>query len=200
MDSDSTKSKILDVAQHYCQKVGFNAFSYADIAKELNLKKASIHYHYPTKAKLGQALIERYHQQFSSKLDLISQQHPSSPYQQITSLMALMAGLLAESRLCLCGMLASDFATLDPDMQKELQAFFQTVENWLTLNIECGVKSGLFAVLDSPKIVARGFVATLQGMLMTARAFNEPVRYEGVGNWLISTIYNKQNINQSSTL
>lgn len=43
----------MDVANKYIQKVGFNAFSYSDLANEIGIKKASIHYHFPSKMDLG---------------------------------------------------------------------------------------------------------------------------------------------------
>lgn len=41
------------MANKYIQKVGFNAFSYSDLADEIGIKKASIHYHFPSKIDLG---------------------------------------------------------------------------------------------------------------------------------------------------
>ena len=42
------------------QVTGFNGFSYADIAAELQLTKAALHYHFAGKAELGEALLARY--------------------------------------------------------------------------------------------------------------------------------------------
>jgi len=47
------------VAERLVQVRGFNGFSYADIAAELHITKASLHYHFATKADLGEALIAR---------------------------------------------------------------------------------------------------------------------------------------------
>ena len=49
----STYNQILELANKYIQKVGFNAFSYSDLANEIGIKKASIHYHFPSKTDLG---------------------------------------------------------------------------------------------------------------------------------------------------
>ena len=49
----STYNQILELANKYLQKVGFNAFSYSDLANEIGIKKASIHYHFPSKTDLG---------------------------------------------------------------------------------------------------------------------------------------------------
>ena len=58
-DTD-TATRILDVAERLAQTRGFNGFSYADIAAEVGITKAALHYHFATKAGLGQALIGRY--------------------------------------------------------------------------------------------------------------------------------------------
>ena len=58
-DKPDTAARILDVAERLVQTRGFNGFSYADVASELDVTKASLHYHFPGKAELGQALIAR---------------------------------------------------------------------------------------------------------------------------------------------
>jgi len=50
--SEAAKA-ILDVAEQLAQTKGYNGFSYADIAAQLGLTKASLHYHFPSKAELG---------------------------------------------------------------------------------------------------------------------------------------------------
>ena len=59
-DPTYTSQQILDIAQRLVQTRGFNAFSYADIASVLGVSKASLHYHFASKAELGVKLIERY--------------------------------------------------------------------------------------------------------------------------------------------
>src|SRR5579864_7089552 len=65
---------ILDVAERLAQTRGYNGFIYADIAAQLRVTKASLHYHFPSKAELGRALIERYRKVFSGALDAIDQE------------------------------------------------------------------------------------------------------------------------------
>ena len=55
---------ILDVAERLVQVRGFNGFSYADIAAELQITKAALHYHFAGKADLGETLIARYADRF----------------------------------------------------------------------------------------------------------------------------------------
>ncbi len=56
----STRTRILDVGERLVQVRGFNGFSYADVAAELSVAKASLHYHFPSKAELGEAIVTRY--------------------------------------------------------------------------------------------------------------------------------------------
>ena len=55
-----TATRILDAAQALVQQRGYNAVSYGDLAEALDLTTAAIHYHFPSKADLGQALVGRY--------------------------------------------------------------------------------------------------------------------------------------------
>src|SRR6476660_10416360 len=68
VDDGDTASRILDSAESLVQVRGFNGFSYADVASELSLTTASVHYHFPGKAELGRALIVRYAGRFSDAL------------------------------------------------------------------------------------------------------------------------------------
>ena len=56
------------MAERLVQERGFNGFSYADIASELQVTKPALHYHFPTKVDLGTALIGRYSQRFAHAL------------------------------------------------------------------------------------------------------------------------------------
>src|SRR3954466_8483408 len=68
----TTRDQVLDVAERLAQTRGFNGFSYADIPAELGITKASLHYHYPSKADLGCAIVDRYGQRFRAALGQIS--------------------------------------------------------------------------------------------------------------------------------
>jgi len=54
-----TKKLILDIAEDLLLDRGYNGFSYKYIATSLNIKNASIHYHFPAKTDLGVAIIQR---------------------------------------------------------------------------------------------------------------------------------------------
>src|SRR5918993_590739 len=77
-DTD-TATRILDVAERLVQRRGFNGFSYADVASELGISKASLHYHFAGKAELGEALIGRYAGRFAAALEEIDRDGADAP-------------------------------------------------------------------------------------------------------------------------
>ncbi len=55
----STRDQLLEAAGELLQRVGYTSFSFRDLAEQVGIRTASIHYHFPTKADLGLALVER---------------------------------------------------------------------------------------------------------------------------------------------
>src|SRR5213076_801788 len=100
-----TSEQILDVAERLVQTRGFNAFSYADVAGELGVTKASLHYHYPSKAELGTALMARYTARFGAALATIDA-GGGEPSAKLRAYVELYLEVLRGRRMCLCGMLA----------------------------------------------------------------------------------------------
>src|SRR6201987_6515356 len=67
-----TAEQILELAEMLIQTRGYSAFSYQDIADSLGIRKASIHYHFPSKTDLGIAVVDRYVARFAAGLATIS--------------------------------------------------------------------------------------------------------------------------------
>jgi TetR/AcrR family transcriptional repressor of nem operon len=63
------KDKILDAAEKRVRGAGFSAMSFRDLASDVGIKSASVHYHFPTKPDLGEALVDRYTSQFKEHLE-----------------------------------------------------------------------------------------------------------------------------------
>ena len=60
--------EILDAAETMIQSQGYNGFSFREIADQVGIKSASVHYHFPTKADLGAAVARRYTDRFLDQL------------------------------------------------------------------------------------------------------------------------------------
>ena len=179
-----TAKAILDCAQSLCQKRGFGGFSYRDIADQLGIKTASIHYHFASKEVLGEALVARYREDFISQLSKISMEikNPEKRIQRFTELLG--SALRDENKICLCMMFASELETIGEGMKSQVRGFFDDVERWLEQNFSEGKGSGLMKFHTSAKITARNYLAALQGLAIWARAFDDPSRYDTGRNWL----------------
>src|ERR1043165_2167161 len=105
-----TARNILDAAERLVQTRGFNGFSYADIAAELSVTKASLHYHFPSKAALGRALIMRYQIAFGRALETIDAKARTAR-DRLRRYVAVYDGVMRDDRMCLCGMFAAEYAT-----------------------------------------------------------------------------------------
>ena len=163
---------ILDVAERLAQTRGFNGFSYADIAAKLKVTKASLHYHFPSKAELGRALIARYHAVFGAALEEIIAKAPNAK-DRLRRYVGLYDRVMSNNRMCLCGMLAAEYATLPAAMQSELRQFFDANQRWLTIVLEEGRRRGELSFRDSPQELARTLVGTLEGAMLVARTYGD---------------------------
>jgi TetR/AcrR family transcriptional regulator, transcriptional repressor for nem operon len=168
---------ILDVAERLAQTRGYNGFSYADIAAELGVTKASLHYHFPSKAELGRALIDRYHGLFGAALDAIDLQ-ARPPQEKLKKYVGLYNSVLSNERMCLCGMLAAEYATLPAPMQEGLTRFFDANERWLTAVLEDGLRSGTFLFKEAARERARVLLGALEGAMLVARSYGNARRFE----------------------
>ena len=175
--ASQTAGQILDVAERLAQTRGFNGFSYADIAGELGVTKASLHYHFPGKADLGRALIERYTIGFAAALERI--EHSGLPaYAQLQRYVAIYGDVLKAGRICLCGMLAAEYTTLPAPMQEAIRAFFDANERWLSRLLEAGRKDTSVRFDGTAAEAARAITSALEGAMLLARPYGGAARFE----------------------
>jgi TetR/AcrR family transcriptional repressor of nem operon len=179
-----TEEFILDVAERLAQTRGFNGFSYADIAEEVGVTKASLHYHFRTKSELGRSLIVRYSQTFRRALDAISASG-APPGERLRQYVNLYGDTLEGGRMCLCGMLAAEITTLAPPMQEELRRFFDLNEEWLAWEFQEGRKAGSLNFEGDPRDAARSFIGALEGAMLVARSYGDSSRFETAASRLL---------------
>jgi len=182
-----TAQRILDVAERLVQTRGFNGFSYADIAEALDVTKASLHYHFPSKAELGKRLIERYEEAFLGLLKAIDATGAGAR-DKLRRYARIYADVLRDNRMCLCGMLASDYATLPKPMKEEVKHFFDENEQWLAAVLEQGRKSGSLEFKGSALELARVIVGSLEGAMMLARSYGDASRFDTAAERLIGSL------------
>ena len=127
----STAERILDTAQALAQVRGYNGFSYADISAELSITKPSIHYHFPSKAQLAEALIARYRQRFAAARQEVDEAS-AGVRERLVGYARLYAEVFTDGgRMCLCGVFAADAASLPPEVRRATAAFFDDQQRWV---------------------------------------------------------------------
>ena len=182
-----TPTRILDVAERLAQTRGYNGFSYADIAGELGLTKASLHYHFPGKAELGEALIDRYASRFAAALASLGEQQADARV-ALEAYIELYAAVLREDRMCLCGMLAAEYATLPASMQAAVIRFFDASEAWLEAVIDRGRIEGGLHFSGAARDEARLLIGGLEGAMLVARSYGDVTRFRAVADRLIAAL------------
>lgn len=182
-----TATRILDVAERLVQQRGYNAFSYADVAAELGIKTASLHYHFAGKAALGLALVDRYATRFQSALQAIDARAPEAAA-KLVGYTELYAEVLRQHRMCLCGMLAADYLTLPEPMRSAVLAFFQHNERWLALVLSQGAADGSLRPTEHPENSASTLIGAIEGAMLVARAFDDVERFERTADLILVSL------------
>jgi TetR/AcrR family transcriptional repressor of nem operon len=180
-----TATRILDVAERLAQVRGFNGFSYADIAAELGITKAALHYHFASKADLGEALIDRYAARFSDALAAIDAA-ASAPPAKLRGYAELYVDVLRNQRMCLCGMLAAEYPTLPDAMRASVVSFFDHNETWLRQVLEQGRGDGSLQFSGSTREVARMIISCLEGAMLVTRPYGDIPRFQDAAASLIT--------------
>ncbi|MFC5448978.1 TetR/AcrR family transcriptional regulator [Paenibacillus aestuarii] len=185
--TNNTSELILDTAQAIVQQFGFNGFSYAHIAEKIGIKTASIHYYFPNKEDLGEALIARYLKNFiaaSVQIDTETDHH----LEKLKKFVLLYSGPVQENCTCLSVMLSSDLATLTEEVREGLANFFSANLTWLQQVFEQGRREGHLFFKGDAEAQAHQFLASLQGAQLIARSFRDVNRFELIANGLLSAL------------
>jgi TetR/AcrR family transcriptional regulator, transcriptional repressor for nem operon len=184
-DDTGTAARILDVAEELVQVRGFNGFSYADIAAELQITKAALHYHFPGKAGLGEALIARYADRFMRALAGLDTADGTASA-KLDAYAGLYLQVLRNRKMCLCGMLAAEYQTLPQPMQAAVIGFFDQNESWLESVLEQGRADGSLHFAGSARDSARMIVGGLEGAMLVARPYGDVTRFQAAAASLLA--------------
>jgi TetR/AcrR family transcriptional repressor of nem operon len=188
VNESSTRIALLDLAQDLAQTRGFHGFSYQDLAIGVGIRTASIHHHFPTKADLGREVMARYRERFRDLLADI-ETGTTSGRRRLEEFAGLFRLTLRKgNRLCLCGMLATEFATLPPPMQREVKRFYEETENWLARILDEARAAKEFAYAGPSDPIARAFFAALEGAMIAARTFDDESRLSRAAQWFLASL------------
>jgi TetR/AcrR family transcriptional regulator, transcriptional repressor for nem operon len=184
-NGSGTTSRILDVAERLLQVRGYNGFSYGDVATELGITRAALHYHFRGKAELGQALIERYAARFAAALDHLDATAPDAA-EKLRGYVDLYTDVLSADRMCLCGMLAAEHRTLPDPLQRAVCDFFSSNTTWLRRVLEEGCRDGSLRCPGTPDDSASMVLGALEGGMLIARLDGDVARFTATANQLLA--------------
>jgi TetR/AcrR family transcriptional repressor of nem operon len=179
--------RILDTAEQLVQTRGFNGFSYADVATRLDVTKASLHYHFAGKAQLGEALITRYTRRFEDALSGIDTSDADAPA-KLAAYAALYGDVLTDNRMCLCGMLAAEYLTLDEPMRDAVVRFFDLNEAWVAAVLNEGQAAGTIQLNGPARDTARAIVSGLEGAMLMTRPYRDTNRFQAAADGIVAAV------------
>lgn len=179
---NDTRSEIIRLANELTLSVGYNAFSYADISKQLNIKNSAIHYYFPAKSDLGIAVIKESQAIFLGRIERWSK---LDYRQQYIKYVTMHDSFIKTHWTCIVGSLAPSFDTLPENMQKELQKLVNTILDWLTNLLTKGKESKVFDFKETPRVKANMTHSALLSSLQMNKVLRNDI-YKSIQEGLLN--------------
>jgi len=167
-----TKTALLDSAEHAARTFGFDGFSYADLADDVGIRKASIHHHFPSKANLSVELMKRYNANFKIVFAEMGGQRI------LLLIDTYRKALDGGKKLCLCVSFSASRESLSPEVIKQINFFRTMMIDWLKTAFEMGNIDGSISSVQDPAKEAAAVLSLLEGAHLTARAEEDPELFE----------------------
>lgn len=147
----STKENIIQLGDELIRSKGYTAFSYSDISKKLNVKNAAIHYHFPSKSDLAEAVIEWHitiFENFKARTD------GKPEIDQIKNFLNFYTAIQSSGKVCLIGAFSTDWNSINDSIQDKITEFTNNVLSWLTETLRNGKEKNLLTFNESEKTEA----------------------------------------------
>jgi len=165
-----TRTEIIKLGDSLIRKKGYNAFSFADISKQLNIKNASVHYHFPAKSDLGVAVIE---QQTEGLKHIIEKYKNKTPIEKLDKFLSIYTHIKSENKVCLVGSLTTDLNTLDEIIKETLKAFSSLMLDWVTDFLEEGRNNNMFQFDGLSRTKAIMVIGNMIAIIQLSRLTND---------------------------
>jgi len=183
---NTTKNRILDIAEDLVQEVGLNAMSYQHISDAVGIRKASVHHHFPRKENLVDALLERCHDSYGDKYRIIVEGEGHAPV-KLRRLAAVFADGLEKRQLCLVGTISSDLNTLQAGTCSVLETTIQDTVEIFADAFRQGRREKSLAFNSGPDETAYAFYSFLLGAQIAARACGGAPSFHAATEAMISS-------------
>lgn len=180
---DIPKDDMLDAAERFLTRLGYNGFSIRDLSEEVGISGASLHHHFPAKADLGVAIVERYRDRLNRRLADIEAAADDWPGRWNRIVDWFLRFCCDENKVCVLGSLAHDFHTLPPSMQGAAKLLHGNLHGWLTRFVAAAIRNGQLQTTLAADDEAAALLAKLQGAMVLSRTSSLPTDETSL-NWL----------------
>lgn len=181
-----TKTNLLDIAETAARSRGFDGFSYADLAEASGIRKASIHYHFATKAVLSAALMDRYHASVKQVCADIEATHQSAADRLAALVAFYRAALGGGETVCLCVAFTISRDSLADEVKGKIVTYRSMMITWITALFELGKQDGTISAISAPQAEAHATLAMLEGAHLAAHAENDLTAFDKATKVLLS--------------
>ncbi|WP_168196386.1 TetR/AcrR family transcriptional regulator [Bdellovibrio sp. NC01] len=162
-----TKTQAIKSAKAQLQLKGFNGFSFQDIADDLGIRKASLHYYFSSKEDLGLALISDYEDAFLQWTLSLGEVKALTKLERFFDMFQDMSS--DKMKVCPTGVFCIDYNTLGTKMKTALLELHKGQKEWIEQVLrECVSDGDLRKGLKIPE-VANLILSMVQGSLQIAR-------------------------------
>lgn len=180
-----TRQILLQTAETLLRTKGVDAFSFADLAGAADIRKASVHYHFPSKSNLTNTVLSDYVDRFWSNLS--EKAEHLSAHDQLEILAQIYGDAMSDGQsLCLCVALSVTPNSLDPAVSDAVTAFHIDVAEWIRQRLE-----------PQDITTAQFILATLQGAQLVARSFGGRAAYDAIVERTMAQITTQKQRNPS---
>ena len=128
----NVKEEVLEAARRAAQSRGYAGLNFRELASEVGIKGASIHYHFRTKADLGVAVARRYWEASDATLQEMWERYPDPKEWLRHYPSTFRQSLENDNRICLCSFMSAEHDDLPEPVKAEVQAFADVNIKWLT--------------------------------------------------------------------
>ncbi|MBS1665081.1 MAG: TetR/AcrR family transcriptional regulator [Bacteroidetes bacterium] len=124
-----TREQIIGLADELIRERGFNAFSYSDISEPLGIRNSAVHYHFPTKADLGEAVVDAELERVAGFRRELGGLPGDEQLKQLVSVFYKSSKLRL---ICLMGSLTPDYNTFEEPLRGKVGEMCKEVLSWVT--------------------------------------------------------------------
>lgn len=127
----NVREDVMAAARRAAQSHGYTGINFRELAAEVGIKSATIHYYFPTKVDLGAAVAKRYWEDAQTVLNNLWNEggDPTGALKAYPE--TFRRSLEHDNRICLCSFMSAEHDDLPDPVKQEVAAFADINIAWL---------------------------------------------------------------------